>query len=279
MKAKKILAVAMGVAFTLSTAACQKEEKNRLTDIKQAGVITMATSPDFGPYEFMDLTKDGQEAIVGCDVELGRYIAKEIGVDIEIEPMDFEACQAAVSQGKIDFSISGYAKTPERAESMECSDLFNWIDLGDKSSGILIRKDDADTLKDSNGFKGKTIAAQNGSLQLGYTEDQLPDAKIEVVSSCNDGVLMLLNGKVDGLATSYDTAEQFTKNYPELTMSEFVFTGTLEDGYVILAPKGETELMTEINKAMAKAQKEGLFDKWLQESIDLCNKLGIEVNE
>ncbi|MDO4439073.1 MAG: transporter substrate-binding domain-containing protein [Eubacteriales bacterium] len=264
----------------MATVGCSNKNDGgtKLQEIKDKGVITMATSPDFGPYEFMDLNKTGEEAIVGCDVELGKFIASEIGVDIEIVPMDFKSCQAAVSVGKVDFSISGYAKTPEREESMECSDTFLWEGPTDKSQGLIVLKENADLLSNKDGFAGKKIGAQNGSLQVNLTESQLPDAQIEFISSINDGVMMLLNGKIDALASSYETGEQFCKNYDELIMSEFVFEDTTEDGNVVLAPKGETALMDEINKAIKKAKDEGYMDKWLAESKELCDSLGIKVN-
>ena len=277
---KKILTFIMASAVMLSFCGCTAKEDGgkKLAEIKKSGVITVATSPDFGPYEFMDLNKEGEEAIVGCDVELAKYIAKEMGVTLKIEPMDFDACQAAVSVGKVDFSISGYAKTPEREESMECSDMFLWAKTDEKSQGVLILKDKADVYNSKESFNGKLVGAQNASLQMSLVQTQLPDASIETISSINDGVMMLLNGKIEALASSYDTGLQFCKNYPQLAMSEFVFVDTLEDGNIALAPKGEKALMNEINKAIQKAKDEGMFEKWLVEATTLCDTLGIEVN-
>ncbi|MEG2144221.1 MAG: transporter substrate-binding domain-containing protein, partial [Oscillospiraceae bacterium] len=241
------------------------------------GFITMATSPDFGPYEFMDLNKEGQEAIVGAEIKLGKYIADYLGVDLKIESMDFDTCQASVSVGKVDMSLSGYAKTDERAENMNCSDFYYWKKGEIDTQGVMILKENEDKLNTKEAFKGKTLAAQNGSLQLNLVTKQLPDSKLETISSINDGVMLLLSNKVDGLASSGDTGLQFCKNYPELAMSKFCFDYN-EDGNILLVPKGEDALMAEINKAIKKAADEGMYEKWLQESTALCDTLGIKVN-
>ena len=252
----------------------KEEEKDALTVIKEQGYMTMATSPDFAPYEFMNLKSEDGSEIVGCDVELGKYIAEYIGVDLKIESMDFDACQAATSMGKVDMSISGYAKTAEREENMGCSDFFNYAPDSELSQGIIILKENADTLKTAADFDGKSVATQNGSLQYNLTTEQLPNTTTETISSINDGVMMLLSEKVAGVASSYDTGLQILKNYDELQMCEFVFE--IEDsGNIVIAPKGETALMEEINKALAKAEEEDMYQKWLAEATILADELAI----
>ena len=71
----------------------------------------VALSPDFAPMEFVDTSKTGQDQYVGFDVTLAKYIADKLGVKLVIEPMSFEACQAAVSTKDVDLSISGYSRT------------------------------------------------------------------------------------------------------------------------------------------------------------------------
>ena len=278
---KNLKAITLTLVVMMGLTACTPNEKtgemDALAKIKEQGFITMATSPDFAPYEFMDLTKSGEEAIVGCDVELGKYIAEYIGVDLKVESMDFGACQAATSVGKVDMSISGYAKTPEREENMECSDYFNYSPIEEQttSQGIVVLKENAATLNTEESFTGKTIAAQNGSLQYNLATAQLPEATIESISTINDGMLMLLSGKVDGVASFTDTAEQIFKNYDNMQMSEFYFVSE-GDGNVVIAKKGETALMEEINKAIAKAAEEGKYAEWLTECSALADELGVE---
>ena len=62
------------------------------------------TSPDFAPWEFKDVSS-GTTEYVGADVELAKYIAEKLGVELEIKPMEFSAIQQAVTSGNIDMGI------------------------------------------------------------------------------------------------------------------------------------------------------------------------------
>ena len=84
----------------------------------------MGTSPDFAPWEFKDVSS-GTTEYVGADVELAKYIAEKLGVELEIKPMEFSAIQQAVTSGNIDMGISGFAYTDERAEAMGLSERYN----------------------------------------------------------------------------------------------------------------------------------------------------------
>ena len=97
---------------------------NALEQIKADGVLSVALSPDFAPMEFVDSVKSGQEQYVGFDVTLAKYIADYIGVELNVEPMSFDACQTAVYTASVPMSISGYSWTEERAENYELSDYY-----------------------------------------------------------------------------------------------------------------------------------------------------------
>ena len=121
---KKILALALAAVMALSMVACGGgEEKSTIDTILDQGYITMATSPDFAPSEFKDPVTG---EIMGTDIEYGKYVAQYISdkygkpVELKIKEMDFTSCQAAVSTNSVNFSLSGYAETAERAENFNC---------------------------------------------------------------------------------------------------------------------------------------------------------------
>ncbi|MDO4266327.1 MAG: transporter substrate-binding domain-containing protein [Eubacteriales bacterium] len=248
---------------------------DKLAAIKAAGKITMATSPDFAPYEFEDISS-GTKEYVGADIELGKYIAEKLGVELEIEPMDFAACQAAVTSGSVDMSIAGYSATPERAESMGLSHPYSAVEDDGKSQGILVLKDRAEELSTAEAFAGKTVAAQNGALQQGLVTAQLPDTKMETVINANDAVMMLTTGKIDGFAIASTVGEQYTANYPELVMSDFYFSME-DDGNVVIVTKGEDELLAVIDEAVDEVMEQGLYKQWYDESMALAKSLGLDV--
>lgn len=251
------------------------EPANELEAIKAAGKITIATSPDFAPIEFIDLNKTGQESYVGADVELMKYIAKELGVELVIEAMDFSAVQAAITSNKVDLAISGFAKTEERAASMELSDYYNMEEADTQL--VLVPKGQAADYASPENFAGKLVAAQTASLQYNLTEAQLPEAKIEVISNLNDAIMMLTSGKVDAVACSGDVAEGYCTNYPDIEIAQFAFESDSE-GNVIAGTKGETALMAAVNEILKKVNDENLYSAWLDDATALAAELGIETN-
>ena len=262
-------------ADTSAAEASEEAEggSSRLDAILDAGVITMATSPDFAPYEFEDVSS-GETTYAGADIELGKYIAEKLGVELQIEAMDFNACQGAVSMGSVDMSISGFAYTEERAENMGISDGYN---ISDEGQGIIVLKERADELSNAEAFSGLTLAVQNASLQQQLRNEQLPDSKEEIVTSLNDGVMMLITGKIDGLICAVPTAEQYCVNYPELAVSEWKFDYQSQ-GTRILVPKGEDELLEAINEIIAEVNESGIYQEWVDEGIELATSLGLETN-
>lgn len=285
---KKIVVILIAICMVFVFVACGKEgsnvdavsneSKSKLDTIMETGKITMATSPDFAPMEFIDLSKTGQDSYVGSDIELGKYIADKLGVKLVIEPMDFSACQAAVTSGNVDIAISGFAWTEERAENMALSEFYNVPDKDKKSQGILVLKENADKYKEASDFSGKVVAAQNGSLQNQLATSQLPeDVKFESITNLNDGVMMLITGKVDAIAVSSDNGESFANNYDEVVMSGFYFDYNGQ-GNVVAVTKGEEELLSKINEIIEEVNEKSLYQQWKEEAISLANELGIDMD-
>ncbi len=251
------------------------QAKTRLDKIKEAGVIVMATSPDFAPYEFENISGDG-ETYVGSDIELGKFIAQELGVELKIEAMNFSAVQTAISTGTVDMAIAGFAYTEERAMTMELSDFYN-LTLSE-GQGLLVAEDAVEDFQTAEDFTGKIVAAQNGSLQYGLVTEYLPNATLEPITNLKDAMLMLQSGKVDAVAVDASNGAMFAENYGGIALCGFYFDYSSE-GNVLAVPKGETELIAEINKAIAKVNEQELYGQWVDEATELARSLGVEVNE
>ena len=119
-------------------AAVDVDPESRLGKILASGKITMGTAPDFAPMEFKNVGAKGVE-YVGSDIELGKYIAEKLGVELEIKAMEFSAIQQGLASGSIDMGISGFAYTEERAETLGLSDRDN-IQSEDKGHTLLVLK-------------------------------------------------------------------------------------------------------------------------------------------
>jgi polar amino acid transport system substrate-binding protein len=262
---KKLLAVCMVLAMLFTvTGALAAAPANRLDKIKADGKLIVATSPDYAPYEFVD--KDGN--MVGADLELAKFIAAELGVELEMQAMDFDTVLASITTGKVDLAIAGLTLTEERKEFMDFTDSY----YSDGSQIILILKENAETLKTLADFKGKTVAAQNGSLQFKLATEQLTESKIEPITKIPDAVLMLKTNKVDGIALADVVANQFIANDPDVVICATPFDHVPE-GVVGAVVKGETELLAAVNAAIKKVLDEGMYDKWISDANELNSSL------
>ena len=250
-------------------------EGDKLDKILQAGVITCATSPDFAPNEFIDISS-GETKYVGCDMELAQYIADSLGVKLEIVPMKFDAIKAAVTTGQVDMAISGLAYTEERAKNMQLSELFGNTDA-DEGQGIIVLKENVDKLKTADDFNGKTILAQNGSVQLDLPTTQLPKANGTPIADVNHGAMEVITGQADGLTLDLAVAKVLITAHKELAISDFKFEYESK-GNVIGCTKGETKLVNALNMVVKEVNEKGLYKQWKDKAVELAKSLGVEVD-
>ena len=245
-----------------------KEAAGRLKAIQDAGVLKVATSPDYPPYEFEDITKDGQDKYVGADMELAKYIADKLGVKLEIEAMAFDACMAAVGEGRVDMTLCGMVPKEERKATMDFTDIY----YNDGDQLVVIMKDSADQYKTLADFAGQSVAAQNGTLQYTLVTEQIPDAKCEIVSAVTDGIMMLKTGKVAGIALASVAADNYLANYPDLVAcaEKFEYTSL---GVVAGVVKNEPEFLAELNSIIKEVEDNGLYNQWIEEASELSNQI------
>ena len=159
------------------------------------GKFTVATSPDFAPYEFYAIAEDGTPTLAGFDMSLAQYIADFLGLELEVIPMDFDGTIMEVQNKNVDAGLAGYSPAPERAEVMEFSSVYY---TGGQS--FVTTKANADkfkSLEDTN-KKEVSVAAQVGSIQMGLASTYSPNADIIALSKVTDIIAELLTGKIDG---------------------------------------------------------------------------------
>ena len=274
----KIFCVILALAIVMSLGTMAFADQ--MDDIKAAGVLTVALSPDFSPMEFVDSSKEGQDAYVGFDVTLAKYIAEYFGVELEIQAMSFDACQTAVAMGAVDMSISGYSATPTRAENFELSDPYF---TEDDTTGqvLLVKAEDAEKYTTAESFDGADVGAQNASLQMDLLTSQLPNANPYTIGEIGVGVMELESGNIDALAVAEGNGLQIIANHPGLVIAGWQFE--FEDqGNVILIQKGNTALLGAVNEALAEAYAAAVYSGWYEEALAIAageNALEVSIEE
>lgn len=277
MSAKKFLITTVALLnllnFSVTKEASLMATDDSLEKVKEKNFLVVSTSPDFAPFEFIDDSHKDDAQYVGADMELARYIAKELGVELKIEAMAFDQCYAAVASGKADIAISGFSETEERKENFNISAMYS----DDEEQVLICKKELKSEINSKEVLKDKKIAVQNSSLQQQVVSEELPEAKMELITDVNLAVEMLARNKVDALAVGASNADVILHNHPDLAVADFKFD-YVEKGYVALLKKGSDSLTKEIDTIIAKVQKDKLYDEWKKEAVDLAKEIGVEVN-
>lgn len=286
---KKLFAMLLALVMTMGLMACGAqpaatndtdgdaagedaavtEPANALEKIKADGVLTVALSPDFSPMEFVDSSKTGQEQYVGFDITLAKYIAENLGVELVIEPMGFDASQTAVYTGSVPMSISGYSWTEERAQNYELSDYY-YAGENETRQALLIKKENADKYTSPEDLAGQDVGAQNASLQMQLVTEQLAGANPVAIGDITVGVMELKSGNIEALAVAYGNAEMIVDANPDLVICTWEFDVKAEyAANVIMMQKGETELLDAVNAILAQAKDSNLYDGWYKDAVEL----------
>lgn len=270
---KKLISVFLLCIALFGLSSCKKQE-----GLLNEGVIKIATSPDYAPYEFVDISKTGIDKYVGSDIELMKYIANKMGVKLVIEDMAFDACLMALQTKKVDIAISGFSWTPKRAESFEMSK--GYFGEGDGEQQLLILKENADkykSLSDLNNSKVK-VCAQAGSIQEEYVDVQLPKANKTTITDLGVALSLLLSGSVDAIAISEHVAEVRIASHDSLMVVAENFE-TITSGFVVVGKKGNTKLINEINEYLDEVLSSDLYNTWLNDAKELAISLGQKIDE
>ncbi len=237
-----------------------------LERIRLRGRLLVATEPYFPPQEFIDPALTGQDQYVGPDMELARLIAKRMGVELEIVPMEFSRVLFAVADGECDLAISALAYTPSRAVMMTLSKGYYYSGIT-VSSGMVIRAADRNEITCIDDLAKKVIIAQSGSLQESQTaENVLSYKEFRRVSTMEEVYGAVREGDADAATVDIETALAYIQNHPScgLTLVEGIRFDLEEqfEGDRIAARKGEIQLMYFINGVIDEVLASGQYQAW-----------------
>ena len=251
----------------------------RLADIRDNGVLTVATEPYFAPQEFIDGMLTGNDRFVGADMELARRIAERMGVQLKIVPLDFTKVLTATAAGTYDLAISALAYTPLRASTLTLSKGY-YFEEGNAQTGLLIREEDAQAIKSIDDLAGKDIAAQKGSLQEMLIVEHVTNFhQFRRLPAVLDVYEALSAGEIDAAASDIDAAERYIENNPGcgLVLLEGVAFSLEEPfkGDRIAAKKGEGELISFVNGVIDEVLAADEYNAWYKKYSDYAARLGL----
>lgn len=265
---KKMLSLALVLVLMMSLAACGAKTETPATtapaaaaettaaaadteapaaEVKtiEAGKLIMSTNASFPPYEM--IANDG--SIEGIDVDVANAIAKKLGLELEVDDMDFDAALLAVQQNKSDIVMAGVTVTDDRKLVMNFTDSY--------ATGVqvVIVKEGSDVTLDNLGEK--MIGTQRGTTGYIYTSDDYGDDHVTAYDNGASAVQALQNGQVDCVVIDAAPAEAYVEANPGLTILD---TEYVTENYAIGVNKDNAALLDAINGALAELTADGTLD-------------------
>lgn len=277
---KKVLAFLLAGTMMLSMAACggsstSDEDSNADTQnmgetmqkIKESGTLVMGVNATYAPFEF-HVNVDGEDKIVGFDIDLGQAIADELGVKLVVKDMAFDGLLPALAAGKVDI-LPGLAETEERAQNAAFSIPYH------RSTQVVVARkaDSADFTADTD-LEGKTIGVLKGSTQEITFPKHYPNADMYELGKIPDLIMAVKNGKVDGVLLDQVVAIQYSKANDDLIATETKYELTPEEdpGSSVLVRKDNNEdLLAVINTVLERVMNDGSLQQWEMDAIDLMD--------
>ena len=273
---KKITALMLSSAMMLSLAACGGSASTETVSSEaasseavsteeaasadaatvttvNAGKLTMSTNAAFPPYEMTTDTGDFE----GIDIEVAGAIAKKLGLELQVDDMDFDAALLAAQNGKSDMVMAGVTVTDERLKVMDFSDTY--------AEGIqsIIVPEDSD-IATADDLSGKAIGTQRGTTGYLYCTDDFGEENVIAYDDGLTAVQALNNGQVDAVVIDNAPAQEFVAANPGLKILD---TAYAQEDYAIGVAKGNTQLLDAINGALEELQDDGtlqaIVDKYI----------------
>jgi len=220
-----------------------------------AGKLTVATDTNFPPFEFKD-PKTGEHT--GFDVELWDALAKEIGVEYDLQPMAFKGIVPGLQSGQLDAGIAGMSITDKRREVIDFADGYY-----DSGLLLLVRADEKD-IKDVKSLDGKVIATKQGTTSVEFLKKNANPAETKLFPNDSAMFMELLTGGVDAVIFDKPVVESFVS---KRGAGKVMVVGPLYAGqpYGIGFPKGSA-LVAKVNAALKTLKANGkyneLYKKW-----------------
>lgn len=254
MKKKNAILLLITSLIVSLLAACGTE-KSAAVEGGEKKVLVMGTSADFPPFETLDTNGE----IVGFDIDLAKYIANELGYELEIKDMSFDGLIGALQTERVDFVASGMSATEKRKESVDFSVEYH------RSGEMFVTLKDSE-IKSIEDMNGKKVGVQLGTIQEEGAKkigEQI-DLEIKTLNKVPDLIQELKSKRVDAVYLDKTVAEGYIK---ELDLAGFDDLNESTPGMAMAFPKG-SEIAESFSKVIKEMQENGELEKLEKEWLE-----------
>ena len=277
---KKFIALLLAMVMVFALCACGNDDAKdndgdqvkdyssmTLDELKaelktvEDGKLTVATSPDFAPYEFYSLDANGDATLAGSDIAFAQYIADKLGLELNIITMDFDGTLAELQAKNVDIGMAGYSPDPKRESIMSFTKIY--YKGGQSFVTSKAKADEITSLETANNAKYK-IGAQTGSIQYDLAEANTPDADNIGLTKVPDIIAEVISGKLDGAFMETIVAKAYQAQYEDLVIVCDV--PYEQEGSAIGVNKDNEVLLAALNLIIDEAIDDGSLQKFVDEA-------------
>ena len=255
--------------------AAQSEASDGSWDkVKSAGKLVLGLDKAFPPMGYVD-TQTGE--LVGFDIDLAKEACKRLGIELQLQPIDWDNKTAELNNGNVDCLWNGFSKTPERDQEFALSLPYM------KNHQIVLVKSGS-SYKGLEDLAGKTVGVQADSSAETALNDN-PDFKdslgsVVKIDDYSKAVLEIQNGTIDAIAIDEIVARYYlTKNpgaYAILQGTDGTDASLATEDYVVAFRKADSSLKEKIEGALRDMAKDGtmagISEKWFGSDVTTVGK-------
>ena len=262
-----VVSLVLVVGCTATKNSNENDKADVLSKIKANGKLVVGTAPGYPPFEFT-VNKSGKSQVVGADIDLAKKIADEIGVELEIKAMDFDALIMALQSSKVDMVITSMTPTEERKKSVDFSDVYF-----EGTNSIIVNSNFSKDISKEDDLKHIVIGVQRGSVQEIYAKEVLKAPKIKSLTAIPDLIADMKNGNIDGIIASTVVAKINANQYDGLKLIDVNLSQANKEEAAIAIKKGDNKSLLDIvNKTIKSLKDSGQYEEILNKNIDLASK-------
>ena len=261
---KKIASVFAAAAMALSLAACSNSNGSsaasdstddssaasgsyRTVDqIKESGEITIGVFSDKNPFGYVD--NDGK--FQGYDVYFADRIAKDLGVELKLVPVEAASRVEFLETSKVDIILANFTVTDERKEKVDFALPYMKVALG-------VVSPDSAIITDAEQLNGKTLIVVKGTTAESYFTENYPDVKLQKYDEYNEAYSALQDGRGDAFSTDNTEVLAWSMNNPGFTVGVESLGST--DAIAPAVTKGNETLLNWINDEITALADEQFF--------------------
>ena len=253
-KLKRLLAIALAATVAITIIVGQGLTTKVVAQSGEQQKLVMVTSADYPPYEFRDTAK-GKDEIIGFDIDIANYIAKELNFALEVRDTDFNGIMPALQSRRADFAMAGMTPTAERKQNVDFSEIYY-----EAKNTIVARK--GSNFKQPEDLVGKKVGVQLGSTQE-TTAKEFKGVSLVPLNRTAEIIQEVKANRVEAAIIEDTIAKGFVAGNPDLEFNT-IPSNPEEAGSAIAFPKG-SDRVDDFNRVLQQMKQNGEIDRLVKQ--------------